>query len=457
MAPLWACGDAEGTGEPAEPAEATCYQETCSESLEVTLTSLTGTPVLFRDLDDDGRADVVTRSADGSLRVYRGPEFEFVDEVELDPRFDLVAAADFTGDDVADFLLVWEGQLIAGVRAIERTSANGLSFWFLPDTVDAEDDSSADIPILIAPPKGIGREGATELRADLNGDGVPDLLAATRYYDADRVMAWSGVDGTELLDFAASDVGQADEYFGMSIASVGDVDGDGIADFVVGAPDWEDPDTARDAGRAYVYSGGDGTDAVLGTLLYAIDGRGGSFDEVSGAHIDGDELGWIAAVPLGDIDGDGLGDFALAAREAEDHEAEEEGRVLAYSGADGTELWTRTAATATPEEFRRPEAFAQAMVGVGDVNGDGVADFAVRADDFYRWDPNTQEPLFPNDTAKVYILSGDDGSTVFTAIGSFGRMFSGDLDGDGASEVILEHVNEGASKVPITIVWGKGS
>ena len=82
--------------------------------------------------------------------------------------------------------------------------------------------------------------------ADINGDGIADLIAGvphhisnpddkdTKMIDAGKALVFSGKDGALL--FTLSDPTEQEEgHFGIAVAALGDVDGDGIADFVVGA------------------------------------------------------------------------------------------------------------------------------------------------------------------------------------------------------------------------------
>src|SRR3989304_5766214 len=82
------------------------------------------------------------------------------------------------------------------------------------------------------------------------------------------------------------------DLLGASVAAAGDVDGDGVADFIVGAP-WTGSYPGY-TGSAFVYSG------ATGALLYQKDGTVG------------DELGWAVA-GAGDVNGDGRADFIVGA------------------------------------------------------------------------------------------------------------------------------------------------
>jgi hypothetical protein len=102
------------------------------------------------------------------------------------------------------------------------------------------------------------------------------------------VYVRSGRDGRKLHTFTGETAG---EGLGTSPANVGDVDGDGHADILVGA--WQYAGAAVSGGRAYLYSGKDG--ALLKTFTCRTPGDTFGFD----------------AVGLGDVDGDGTVDFLI--------------------------------------------------------------------------------------------------------------------------------------------------
>ena len=103
----------------------------------------------------------------------------------------------------------------------------------------------------------------------MNGDGVPDFIVgaflddpAGGGTDAGSAYVFSGADGSLLYQRTGDTAGDG---FGFSVSGAGDVNGDGKADFIVGAIG-DDPGGLTNAGSAYVFSGADGS------LLYQLTG-----------------------------------------------------------------------------------------------------------------------------------------------------------------------------------------
>jgi len=133
----------------------------------------------------------------------------------------------------------------------------------------------------------------TSIVGDVDGDRVPDVYASDfsdggKGPSTGRIYVHSGADGRRLLQLAGE---QAGDGFGIGSADVGDVNGDGHDDLIVGA--WQYAGAAPSGGKVYLYSGRDGT------LLRSITGR-----------VPGETFGFDAT-GVGDIDGDGTIDFLL--------------------------------------------------------------------------------------------------------------------------------------------------
>lgn len=306
-----------------------------------------------------------------------------------------------------------------------------------------------------------------EHAGDTNRDGVPDVVAGAPGGAYARVF--SGRDGRVLLTVHAEATSDA---FGNHVSTVGDVNDDGHADLIVGAPGNNSGGTR--AGRAYVYSGKDGSvlltltgeragdgfgSTVAGqTALRQGDGRpqgdGKTTLLIVGAPsagpnalgrtyvykdlstkpafvIEADEtgnaLGAMFVSAPGDVDGDSVpdvyaSDFSNAAR------GPSTGRIYVHSGRDGRRILTLTGETAG-------EGFGTSPSVAGDVDGDGHADLIVGA-----W----QYGGAAVSGGRAYLHSGRDGRVIKTftcrtpgdALG-FDAVGLGDTDGDGTIDLLL--------------------
>ena len=304
---------------------------------------------------------------------------------------------------------------------------------------------------------GIGLEGA----GDVNGDGVGDVIAGAP--GDNRAYVYSGRDGRVLHALAGT---EPTEGFGRSASSAGDVNGDGHADVMVGAP--SSNAKAVGAGRVYVYSGKDGA------LLFTLDGAnaGEAFGSiVAGAKtgrgtpllvgapgagtaraggsapgrvyvynaatrsvkfsIDADEtggaLGAMFTSLVGDVDGDGTLDV-YAADFSDAAKGPSTGRVYVRSGSDGRPFFSLTGEHAG-------DGFGIGSADVGDVNRDGYADLIIGA-----W----QYSRVAQSGGKVYLYSGKDGTVMRTITGrisgetlGFDATGIGDVNGDGVIDLLI--------------------
>jgi FG-GAP repeat protein len=197
------------------------------------------------------------------------------------------------------------------------------------------------------------------------------------------------------------------DHFGAAVATISDVSGDGIADWLVGAglSDY----SFENAGAAYLLSGADGS------VLRRHDGLGND-----------QRFGFLVS-SAGDANGDGVEDYAASARRDNSFRYPS-GMVVLYSGADGSMLRQFTS-------FRNWDRFGHALAAAGDVNGDGFDDLIVGAPD---------DDFSGIGTGSVFVYSGADGRALHTLRGTkvwdrFGSSVCsvGDIDFDGRPDFAI--------------------
>ncbi len=167
------------------------------------------------------------------------------------------------------------------------------------------------------------------------------------------------------------------DQFGNSVASLGDLDGDGVSDLVVGA--YQDDDGGNGRGAAWVlFLNTDGTVK----RHQKISDREGGFTGV----LDDNDFFGLSLAPLGDLDGDGVGDLAVGAIGDDDGAGNANGNRGAvwvlFLNPDGTVKShqkisdTEGGFTGTLDD---DDWFGHSVGSLGDLDGDGVIDLAVGA------------------------------------------------------------------------------
>ncbi|MDJ0655576.1 MAG: FG-GAP-like repeat-containing protein [Xanthomonadales bacterium] len=278
---------------------------------------------------------------------------------------------------------------------------------------------------------------------DVNGDGLDDLVLGETEADPDgRFSAGKAYVIFGKADRLTVDTGSLGSSgfqiwgatmfggLGESVSGAGDVNGDGLADVVVAAPDAA---VSGDYGVSYVVFGKGSTTrvdlATLGTRGFAMNGSGTS-GAVSGA---------------GDINGDGLADLVIGGEDVGSGGA----AFVVFGKADSApvNLFNLGTGGFSVLAIYTGGDLGDAVSGAGDVNGDGLADIILGSP---RGDagPGTEVSgrsflvFGKSSTSSVDVDNlGDQGIELVGAVGGdlAGRSVSGagDLNGDGVGDVII--------------------
>ncbi len=341
-----------------------------------------------------------------------------------------------------------DGVVEVALGANQHDSNRGRVFLFDGATVAAGgslDDTDALVD-WTGPDQGALFAGGEAIvgAGDVTGGGDPDLLAAA--YRADDIGAaylfagedlgsWSsGAAESEAALVFRGDASGDD--FALDVGAA-DLDGDGIAEVLVGAP-YSD-DNGESAGAVSVYLGA-GLPASGDVAVSAA-------DHLWTGETGGDLVGYAAMEPIGDVTGDGYGDFSVGARDARNGSSQQSGVLYLLSGDDFVTGSHPTSGTLAAAAFAAIEGetggdqLGMAAAGLGDLDGDGADDFAVGA---------RYADIQTTDAGGVYVFFGGAlaGSvSASSADGEFGsssgsdlagkNLAAGDVDGDGVTDLLV--------------------
>jgi hypothetical protein len=271
---------------------------------------------------------------------------------------------------------------------------------------------------------------AVSTAGDVNGDGYSDIAIGVFLYDNQQsnegavYIHHGSQNGVEAGPKVILESNQIEAQMGWSVASAGDVNGDGYGDIIVGSRFYDNGQANE--GAAFVYHGS--SDGILSTFASMLESNQGE--------------AWMggAVASAGDVNGDGYSDIIIGVY-TYDHGENDEGTVFVYHGKpDVIGTYAKTMTSGTPSN-----AFIGSSVSpAGDVNGDGLDDVIIGA-------PSYDTGQINGGAAFISYGSVGFAPTINTLqINQDGAKFgcsvskAGDVNGDGYDDVIV-----GASGVVI--------
>ena len=287
---------------------------------------------------------------------------------------------------------------------------------------------------------------------DVNGDEADDLVVGAWFWDkaptnnigaAYVLLGGAGVQGKPLADPAAAGAVRIDgpavanSTVGFAVGCLGDVNGDGFDDIAISH--------YIDQKTFVVF----GAEHFTGLALDSLGDRGFT---VKGGP-DSGNVGFSMA-PVGDLDADGLDDFAVAEVAADTQGRTNNGRVWVVAGRDEISDVDLTAPTPGQLVLAVDGAYDQERIGniaaVGDVNGDGVDDFLLGAYVSTPWGTAVAATgaayvVFGGASATGEIDTRNLGAKGFTINGptrqrdrlGISVSAAGDVNGDGRADLLI--------------------
>ncbi|MFH1451846.1 MAG: hypothetical protein ABIF88_01590 [archaeon] len=265
---------------------------------------------------------------------------------------------------------------LTDVGSIEIYSSNDGSFLGEKVGVNSLDHFGAEVAVI----------------SDLDGDGYDDFLVAALDTDSITVPR----NGTVHLYVGTNErckiVGGSGDHLGRDIEGLDDIDGDGVADFAVGAPNGYavvSPYFTK-PGYVRIFSGLDCSPIT---------------NKIQGINV-GDNMGWSISY-IGDVNNNGVSDIVAGSPLYDSGGMIDNGRIYVI---DGTGAIIRT-----HEGLTNNELFGYSVANVGDLDGDSINDYIVGS-------PRYKDATTGKNLGRVFVFSGRNGAELHRVVGNGGRF-----------------------------------
>ncbi len=409
------------------------------------------------DANGDGFSDVIFGGAN-FIRVYSGgpsgltPGALVTGTAGIDFAKAFASAGDVNGDGFADVI-------VGAPLFANGQSQEGAAFVFLGRTTGISGGSESVADARVESNVTSARAGTSVANVgDLNGDGFSEIalgapLFASGEVGEGAVFVFSGggraiasgpATAAQRMIEGTGPFEQFDLRLGTTVASAGDVNGDGYNDVILGAPGYDVApplDLIRD-GAAFLFHGGPA--GPTGWSLPTAQTRLTGGEDGSGFALV-QRFGYGVA-SAGDVNGDGFGDVVVSAPSYFNGLVQQGAALVFHGSAVGI-------ASGGPENAASVLESDQAFGGVfnvasaGDVNGDGYGDIIVGADQYDAGAVDTGSAfIFLGDATGIPSgsvataharLAGDQASAGF----GYQVAAAGDVNADGFGDVLVSQLS----------------
>ena len=384
------------------------------------------------DVNGDGYDDVIVGSHgysngqtnEGRVYVYYGsssgisasPDWMVEsDQINAELGYSVGTAGDVNGDGFSDVIIgarrYSNGQEYEGGAFVYHGSKTGLSNT--PNWSAEGNKFNVWFGISVATAGDVNNDGYDDVIVGVsNPVSAPECEStAYVYYGSDTGLS-SSANWSKVFD-------QADACFGYSVATAGDVNGDGYSDVIIGAPYYEN--VQAEEGAAFVFQGSD---------------TGLSSDPVWSAESDqADCYFGISVGTAGDVNNDGYDDVIVGAPYYTNDESEE-GRVFVYLGSDSG---LSTSVDWFIDGNQSGSEFGGSVGTAGDVNDDGYWDVLIGAPTYNGGYNREGSAFLYTGTASGLSVTADWTTESDISYAYYGNSVgtAGDVNGNGYSDVIV--------------------